>query len=395
MSEVKDISSGIQITVENCLAFKARPFTILESQIVIDPATLKASLTRREKPIEFVEPRSAPPRLVGEMSDEFAPTRIVDTFSKPMICAHPFNVQALRAYLLVLADKPGTLLVKKILSSIRYLFMLNGKKPNSLRSISAAFFLARYASLKPFQSSLCRSQVTGRFNTFSIGDYGESFQAKVYANLSAYFLRLHGLFNLAQNRGKIFAGLCSRNCDALCLPLGGPMIYDLYGSKFRYLDRPVRYHKMLRHGERLPVSLRLEFRKVRPLVEKVIVGNVKMLQRGLERLGVGIIKPLGPWFCFKSSEHFSRIEEIKRLLLLSFVRHVEIDPLTKEVIENKARGSKLIEQGVLLLFRWIESEAERPVESHVYYYSRHFVKSQRRTPYVPTLESGGFRAKET
>lgn len=55
MSEMKNILSGIQITVQNGLALKAGPLPISESQSIVDPPALETSLTRREESIKLIE----------------------------------------------------------------------------------------------------------------------------------------------------------------------------------------------------------------------------------------------------------------------------------------------------------------------------------------------------
>ena len=57
---------------------------------------------------------------------------------------------------------------------------------------------------------------------------------------------------------------------------------------------------------------------------------------------------------------------------------LEVDPSAKEVIEDEARSSELIEQRFLLLLCRIESEAERLADSHSYYFNRGIVKVKRR-----------------
>ena len=374
---MENILSGIEIPVEDYLALKTSPLPILEGQSIVDPAALETSLARWEKPVELIEPNPVPLRLVGKLADKFSPTRVSDGFSKPMIRAHPFDVQVLHTNLLVLADKPGTCLVKKILSSIRYFLVLNCQKFDSLGSVRATLLFARHHSLKSFQSGFCRSQMLRRFNAFTVRRYGECFQAEINAYLPTRLFRFHRFFDCAKNRGEVFASLGFGNCDALRLSFDRPMIHDFQNADLRYLDRSRRYGEILRYRERLLAAFGFEFWKLSALIKKIIVGNVKLLQCGLKRLSIGLVKPGSIRRSLENRQQLGSIEIVERLFLLALVGGIEVDALAKEIVEDKARRSKLTQQGFFLLPRRIESESERLVKLHVYHYSRSFVEVKR------------------
>ncbi len=138
----------------NSITFGALPFSIPESQNVIDVSATIASLAGRKKPIKFANRATVPFAFVLEHVHKLIPSGVRDRFGKTVIPDHVSNSQVFNMYRLVIADKFFACLMKKITALIRNFLMLNSKSMSRVTSGIRTFLFPGYRALKSFETFL-------------------------------------------------------------------------------------------------------------------------------------------------------------------------------------------------------------------------------------------------
>ncbi len=86
------------------ITFGTLPFSIVESQSVIDVSATIASLAGRKEPVKFVNRATIPFAFVLEHVDKLIPSCVRDRFGKSVVPDHVSNSQVFNMYRLVIAD---------------------------------------------------------------------------------------------------------------------------------------------------------------------------------------------------------------------------------------------------------------------------------------------------
>ncbi len=331
----------------NDIAFRALPFSILESQSVIDISADMAPLAGGKESVNLVDLTTIPLPFVLEHVDKLIPSGVRDRFSKVVISDHVSNSEVFNMYCLVIADKLFACLMKKITALIRNFLMLHGKYMNCFTSGVRVFFLPSYRALKSFKPPLSLAKVFGTFHHFAVRNSEECLNTEVntYFTTNTFWLRY---LNFAKDGGVIFTRSTAGD--------GNGLHCSFYRSVEFYLDslrswdvKFVIQRPSLGNRKRLCISTFLKPRKFSSVLKEVIVGNVKMSETLLQGLGVYFAKPAIFLLLFELGEHGRCIVIAQSLLDIPFVFRIPINALAKEVVIHKTGTSEVLLKKLSLL----------------------------------------------
>ena len=184
----------------NSITFGTLPFSIPESQSIIDVSATITSLAGRKKPVKFANRATVPLAFVLKHVHKLIPSGVRDRFGKAVIPDHVSNSQVFNMYSLVIADKFFACLMKKITALIRNFLMLHCKSMNRVTSGIRTFLLSGYRALKSFETFLSSAEIFRALDHFTVRSGEECLDAEVNTDFTASIFRLRHL-NFAKDGG--------------------------------------------------------------------------------------------------------------------------------------------------------------------------------------------------
>lgn len=223
----------------------------------------------------------------------------------------------------------------------------------------------------------------------SVAGDDEVHQTDIKANCLT-FSRYGGrrLTVVCQDRGMVLAAGIPADRDRLHLADDVPMDHTFDPTDFRQVDaRPVDLHP-LRILDRLAPMLGLEARVFGSLGEEVVVCSREILQRCLQRLGIGIAKPLELLFQFWQADRHRVVVQPVASRAIQFTRQ------DKRVVPHPPCTAELDSERVRLVGSRIEADAggvEHVLNIARPRLIRKEVPLRSTTPYIPGLKAGVLR----
>jgi len=319
-TEGQYIARSIAVSVMNSIAFRALPFSILESQSVIDvPATI-ASLAGRKEPVKFANRATVPFAFVLEHVDKLIPAGVRDRFGKVVIPDHVSNGKVFNMYSLVIADKFLACLMKKITALIRNFLMLHSKSMSCFTSGIRTFLLSGYRALKSFDTFLSLTEIFRALDRFAVRSGEERFDAEVNADFIASIFRIR-YFNFAKDGGVVSTRSAAGDGNRLHYSLNGSVDFYLNPLRPWNIKSIIQKRPSLGNRKRLRISTFLEPGKFSSIVEEVAVGSIKMPETLLQGLGVYFPEPAIFLLLLELSEHSRCIVVVQPLLLIVLIEN--------------------------------------------------------------------------
>ncbi len=324
----------------NSITFGALPFSILESQSVIDVPAAITSLAGWKKPIKFANRTTVPFAFVLEHVDKLIPSGVRDRFGKTVIPDHVSNSQVFNMYRLVIADKFFACLMKKITALIRNFLMLHSKPMYCFTSGIRIFLLPGYRALKSFKPFLSLAEIFRAFHRFAVRSGEECLDTEVNADFIASIFRLRH-FNFAEDGGIVSTRSAAGDGNRLHYPLNGSVDFYLNPLRSRDVKSIIQKRPSLGNRKRLRISTFLKPGKFSSTVKEAAVGKIKMPETLLQGLGIYFSEPAILLLLLELGEHSRCIMVVQPLLLVVLMFCIPIKTLAQEIVVDKAGTTKV------------------------------------------------------
>src|SRR5262252_4160054 len=270
-------------------------------------ATRRTQFRRRKEPIQRQIDSAVPLRLVFQLPEYFPERRIRNVFGQIVVLNHPGHVQSFDRDRLVLADDLRREFLKRVSAGIADFGVQFGCFNLRFLAVIAPISFARQATLKSLQSLFAPEERARVFELLPVAGRGQGLNADIYADFGFSLLeRLDICFN--EDTDKIAPARVSadRQVQEFCIvgKLSAPYNVQRLGL-LGESDPSVSIGKGIRSiASRLVSAPGFEGWILRPLLEEIREGRIKVTQRLLERDrtdfgkkgSLGLLFPLGE-FC--------------------------------------------------------------------------------------------------
>ena len=324
----------------NSITFGALPFSILESQSIIDVSATITSLAGRKEPVKFANRATVPIAFVLEHVHKLIPSGVRDRFGKTVIPDHVSNSQIFNMYSLVIADKFFACLMKKITALIRSFLMLHCKSMSRVTSGIRTFLLSGYRALKSFETFLSSAKIFRALDHFTVRSGEECLDAEVNTDFVASIFRLRHL-NFAKDGGIVSTRSAAGDGNRFHYPFNGSVDFYLNPFGSRDIKSTIQKRPSLRNRKRLRISTFLEPGEFSSIVKEVAVGNIKMPETLLQGLGVHFFEPAIFLLFLELGEHGRCIVVVQPFLLVVLMFCIPINALAQEIVVDKADTTKV------------------------------------------------------
>lgn len=316
--------------------------------------TVGTAFGRRVPPVDLDEGAPIPAGFVFQLAHELAPSDIADTLRQGVVLDQILDGQTLDADHLVLADDAGREFVLVIASAVGDTGMDPGHFETCPGSVLTPFLLFRQPPLRFRQLLLVIGKITRISDGLSCRKHYHACEAQIKSDHLFHHGKRLDLF-LDQDGDKVAVG---------------PVTGDGHGRRFaapREWSAPPDSERLLYLSQTQMHAIPTEGRDgifsglfqvflfedgvVRPALEEVAEGALKMPQRLLRRYAGDLLQPLVLCPLFEDAEQSRGLAVADALVLLV----VGVAAQAQEVVVHETHAAKGTRQYARLLVRWIKA----------------------------------------
>ena len=300
-----DIDCGVDVSIVNCAAVRARPFSIGKRQRMAGCPALTTAFGGREKAINLDQLSAVPQSLIGQYSDKITPSGIGNGLRQTMVLNQTLHIEIFDADRLVFADQSNAEGMEGIAPGITYRRIGPSGLNLCLSSVLRSFLLLRQSPLFPSQLFLTLGKMLRVCDFFSRAENGQILQAEINPNPN--LTTTSHLLDLRDDATGDVPAAIGIVAHGDCRRVGRKVPRPHHLQRLGHLRERQHLISIIKAGlgefSGLASVFPAETRIFRSLAKEVPISRVEMTKRLLQRNARHFVKPCERRVFFKGRKH--------------------------------------------------------------------------------------------